>query len=255
MIDAAYLANAQRRYRLARAVELGCAAEDFDSHALTIADRPAISESLFVFQAVTFGTGTVVSIASDYREWVTDNAPEMHYRAMFPNVLLAPLAEEGKRRGEEIGWRSPNLSFIPGSDIAALPIPDGLVGRRVERDFHDAHVESGTFDNSLGDPGSQFVSTLWQYGFVLFDGETPAAVAGAYDDGIGLREIGVDVAREYRGRGLGPVVVTNLARLIRDEGCLPSYYCSPTNVRSHRNALSCGFVPVASGVRATKPRT
>ncbi len=253
-MDSAYFAEAQRRYRAARAVELGCTTADFESHALTIADRPAVSESLFVFQAVTFGTGTVVSIAPDYREWVTANAPEMHYRAMFPNVLLAPLAEEGKRRGEDLAWRSPNLSFIPGSEIAAVPVPEGLVGRRVERDFHDAHVESATFDNSLGGPGNTFVSALWQYGFVLFDGDTPAAVAGAYHDGDGLREIGVDVAREYRGRGLGPVVVTNLAALIREAGSLSTYYCSPTNVRSHRNALSCGFVPVASGVRVTKPR-
>lgn len=85
------------------------------------------------------------------------------------------------------------------------------------------------------------------FGTVLFDGETPAAVTGAYDDGEGLLEIGVDVARAYRGRGLGEAVVRHMAAAIHAEGMVPTYYCAPTNVRSHRTALTCGFVPIASG--------
>jgi hypothetical protein len=66
----------------------------------------------------------------------------------------------------------------------------------------------------------------------------------------------VDVARAYRGCGLGEVVVTTFARLIAGRGEIPAYYCAPTNVRSHRNALGSGFLPVASAARATagKPK-
>jgi len=83
------------------------------------------------------------------------------------------------------------------------------------------------------------------------DGDRIAAVAGAWDDSAGVSEIGVDVARDYRGRGLAPVVVTGLARLIADAGNVPTYYCAPTNIRSHRNAIASGFTPVASAARAT----
>jgi predicted GNAT family acetyltransferase len=86
------------------------------------------------------------------------------------------------------------------------------------------------------------------------DGGRPAAVAGGWDDCDGLLEIGVDVARDYRGRGLGIAVVSAMARLIADRGDIPTYYCGPTNVRSHRNALACGFVPVASAARVVRPR-
>lgn len=121
-------------------------------------------------------------------------------------------------------------------------------------DFYDRHIESNEFDNALGEYGQEYAASLWRFGFALFAGDVPVAVAGAYDDGEGLLEIGVDVARAHRGTGLAPVVVSNLARLIADEGRVPTYYCAPTNVRSHRNALACGFLPVASAARVTKPR-
>ena len=72
--------------------------------------------------ALTMGTGTVVSVRPDYLDWVRSNAPtDKHYRAVFPNVLMAPIAEEAVRRGETLGWRSPNLSFLPGKHPVARP--------------------------------------------------------------------------------------------------------------------------------------
>jgi hypothetical protein len=249
-----YFLEALDRYRAARARELGCTPLDFDSHALTITQRPADEPLKFALAAVTFGTGTVVSADAEYLDWVRANAPETHYRAMFPNVLLGPIVEEAKSRGENLGYRSPNLSFIPEAAPLALPMPSGLTGKRVGSEFREAHVASGTFDNALGEPGDDFVASLWKFGFVLFAGDAPAAVAGAYHDYDGVIEIGIDVARTYRGIGLARVAVTNLARIIADEGALPSYYCAPTNVRSHRNALACGFLPVASAARVTRDK-
>ncbi len=246
-----YFLSALDTYRAARAGELGCNPLDFDSHALTITARPAQSASNFILMAVTFGTGTALSVAPEYMDWVKSNAPEMHYRALFPNVLLGPLVEEAKSRGESIGYRSPNLSFLPESRPVALPLPPGLTGSRVGPEFRAGEVDSGDFDNALGEPGDEHVASLWRYGFVLYSGESPVAVAGAYRDYDGVMEIGIDVARSYRGIGLARVAVTNLAAIIADEGEVPSYYCSPTNVRSHRNALACGFLPVASVARAT----
>ena len=250
-----YFLSALDIYRAGRAEELGCTPLDFDSHSLTIVTRPPQSSSKFVLMAVTFGTGTALSVAPEYLDWVKSNAPEMHYRVLFPNVLFGPLVEEAKSRGESLGYRSPNLTFLPGSRPAALPLPHGISGSRVGPEFRAAHLESGDFDNALGEPGDEYVASLWRYGFVLYSGETPVAVAGAYRDYDGVMEIGIDVARSYRGIGLARVAVTNLAAIIADEGEVPSYYCSPTNVRSHRNALACGFLPVASIARATRTTT
>jgi RimJ/RimL family protein N-acetyltransferase len=64
-------------------------------------------------------------------------------------------------------------------------------------------------------------------------------------------EIGVDVAREARGQGFGPVVVRSLARRILESDNIPTYNCAAANIRSQRTALASGFVPVISsgGVR------
>jgi hypothetical protein len=252
-MSADYHQRALAAFRETRADFLGCSTADFDSHALTVCERPDGPYGKYVLSVMTFGTGTVAGVQPDYLEWVRENAPkDKHYRAMFPNVLLQPLADEAKRRGETLGWRAPNLIFLPAGEPVALPLPDGLRALPFEHAWREERFPSGEFHNALGeldDPDDEY----FRYGLALMDGETVAAVAGGWDDCNGLIEIGVDVARNYRGRGLGEVVVTNVAKLIADRGQIPTYYCAPTNVRSHRNALGSGFVPVASSVRATLP--
>lgn len=251
MTASAYFAEAIERYRATRAANLACSSEDFGRHELVIVERPATQPARFLLMALTFGTGTVVSVHPDYLDWVRANVPtDKHYRAMFPNVLLQPLAEEAARRGQLSGWRSPNLSFLPGAPPVAREVPGGLERRVVDASWRDRVWPTGEFHNSLGelDPPE---NEGFKFAVALMDGDTIAAVAGAWDDSPGFAEIGVDVARAYRGRGLGEVVVTQLAAEIASRGEVPTYYCAPTNVRSHRNALGCGFLPVASSCRVT----
>jgi RimJ/RimL family protein N-acetyltransferase len=251
----AYHRAALERYRETRAAILGCSVPDFDAHSLVVVERPPTQQERFLMMALTMGTGTVASVHPDYKQWVTENAPaDKHYRAMFPNALLQPLVEEARRRGQPAGWRSPNLSFLPAREPVALPVPDGLSVAVFDLAWRNHMWPLGEFHNALGEVNEPDDIAGFQYALAIMDGDTPAAVAGAWDDQPGLVEIGVDVARAYRGRGLGEVVVTNIARHIADQGNIPTYYCAPTNVRSHRNAIGSGFTPTASACRATFDR-
>lgn len=247
-----YFRGVMDLYRATRARAMGCKPEDFDRHELVIVDRPSAQPERFLMMALTFGTGTVLSVHPDFTHWVRQNAPtDKHYRAMFPNVLVQPLTEEAARRGRPAGWRSPNLSFLPARLPVALPVPEGLRVEVFDLAWRNRMWPRGEFHNALGEVNEVDEGAGFHYALAIMDGDVPAAVAGAWDDQPGLVEIGVDVARAYRGRGLGEVVVTNIARHITDHGNIPTYYCAPTNVRSHRNALGSGFIPVASACRAT----
>lgn len=248
-----YFLNALDRYRITRADFVGCDVDDFDREDLVIVEKRPHPGAKHLAIALTFGTGTVVSVAADYLEWTRANAPrDKHYRAMFPNALLQPLKEEGARRGESIDWRSPNLSFLPTAAPSAIRLPPEFTGLEFGRDWRDQIFPTGEFHNALGeldDPDN----ANFRYGFAILHDGRPAAVAGGWDDfGNDITEIGVDVARGFRGMGLAPVVVTNLAAMIAARGEIPAYYCAPTNIRSHRNAIACGFTPVASAARAVR---
>jgi len=124
-------------------------------------------------------------------------------------------------------------------------LPPGYSIKPVEREWMALHRPSNVFDNALGEPDELDRVEKTTRGFAALDsaGE-PAAVAGWWHDEHGRDEIGVDVRRDARGLGLAKVVVIAASRAIVEAGGAPFYSCGATNIRSHRNALACGFLPV-----------
>ena len=232
--------------RSALAGDLGCEIGAFATNALTIVSRPEPQvRHPAVALIVTFGTGTVVSVEPAYREFVEAHAPEQHYRALY-EALLRPLVEEGERRGDPLTARYPNLGFTLARRRRVV-VPEGYRLVAEGRPFADAHLPGGQFQNALSEPSRPEGLDQFSDALVLYDaaGE-PAAVAGAFRDAPGLLEIGLDVARNHRGRGLATVVVRAMAADILRRGLVPTYFCGATNVRSHRTALASGFLPALS---------
>lgn len=243
------------RFRAVRARELGVPESAFASNELTVVERSADALEPYVLLALTLGTGTVVSVEPQYLEWVRDNPPSPHFRAFF-NPFLHPLVEHAAGDGDSLAWRGPSLGFLLSSPPTPPVIPGGFSLAEIDQAWRSGYVEIGAFSNALGDPGDTFVDSIWQFGLALVTGDgTPAAVAGAYNDGDGVLEIGVDVARDYRGQGFANIVVSAMAARILELGTLPTYYCAPTNIRSQRTALGCGFLPAFSQGRVTRRKT
>lgn len=240
------------RFRAECARQLGCDESAFDSHALTLVPRPATCRYTNLALVGTFGTGTVVSVEPSYLEWALAHTPERHFLALRPSEFLGPFLAEAERRGDRGIVSGTALGFV-GAELPPEPsLPTGVSVMRIDRDWRAARLESGVFDNSLGEFGEAFPEEYWRFGITLAgaDGE-PMAVAGAYDDGQDLLEIGVDVHHDHRGKGLGLAIVSTLSRVIHERGLTATYFCAASNVRSHRTALACGFVPVRThtGVR------
>lgn len=211
----------------------------FDSERLTFVDR-SNSTPWYTAYAVTFGTGTVMSIDPAYRAFAEANAPEKHYRAMSATFLRA-IADEARRRGQDFAFYAPSLCFTIGSDPPDLPLPSGWEFREHDAAWMNAEQQHHGFENGVGEPGRDGREFRNRFALVLYDeAGKPAAVAGAFDT-FGMLEIGIDVVRQQRGRGLGRLAVSTLGREIMRRGGIPFYGCSPTNIRSHLTAESSGF--------------
>jgi RimJ/RimL family protein N-acetyltransferase len=229
--------------REAIAKAFGVPISAFDSEQLTFVDRQD-SIPVVTLKAITFGTGTVISIDPAYRQFAEANAPAKHYRAMSVPFLRS-IVEEGKRRGEELEVRAPGLGFTIGTEPPYLTVPAGFQLREHDTDWMAAEQQNGRFENGVGEPGDRREFTN-RFALAFYDDAgSPAAVAGAFET-YGMIEIGIDVARPYRGRGLGRLAVSTLAREIMRRAEVPFYSCPPTNIRSHRTAESSGFRPVMS---------
>lgn len=244
------------RYRASRARSLGCDVAAFETNDLTIVPRPETALEPFVLLALTFGTGTVVSVEEQYIDFVRKLAPSPHHRAFAAPYLMQPLVDHAAAQGRDLAWRGPNLAFLPAEPLPPLAMPPGLRVERVDAAWRESRLSGGQFSNALGDPGEDaYADETWRYALALLDADRkPAAVAGAWYDDEEFLEIGVDVARAYRGQGLGRFIVTALAADIEAARKTPTYYCSPTNIRSQRTALSCGFMPISSAVKVAVRR-
>ena len=81
-------------------------------------------------------------------------------------------------------------------------------------------------------------------------------MAGASCDSPIMWQIGINVAPEERGRGIGTMLVTLLKNEILSRGILPFYGTSMSHLASQRVALGAGFVPawvelITSGIDNT----
>jgi hypothetical protein len=240
-----------RAAREAVASGLRCDAGAFDSEELVFVDRPE-SSPWYTATAVTFGTGTVVSIDPAYRELAEANRPEKHYRAMSTGFLGA-IAAEGERRGAKLMWWPPSLCFTVAEEPPELAPPAGFEIREHDAEWMNAEMANGRFENGVGASGKDGREFRNRFALALHDASgEPAAVAGAFET-WGMMEIGVDVVRAHRGLGLGRLVVSAMAREIMRRGEVPFYGCGATNIRSHRTAESCGLRIVLADAFVSAP--
>lgn len=109
-----------------------------------------------------------------------------------------------------------------------------------------AFRENNPFKRALGfsptQPDRIAVAALKKTGNPLKP-ENIAGMAGVSEDGAYLWQIGIDVIREYEGRGLATDLVTKLKEEVLRRGKIPFYGTSESHTVSQTVALKAGFVP------------
>lgn len=230
--------------RAAIAGQAGCDVGAFLREQLTVVQRPEPPLWPFTGMMATFGTGTVVSVTEPFVDWARGLKLEKHFYALG---LSDAMAREGERQGVKLEAWPPGLTWSLGREPEAPVAPRGLKLARMDKDWMTARQNEGVFHNACGAPEQTHRTWRNKFAYALVDESgAPAAIAGVFDT-AGLWEIGIDVARAHRGRGLAPLVVSAATHAILDEGKTPYYACGVGNIRSQRTALASGFVP-ACGV-------
>ena len=81
-------------------------------------------------------------------------------------------------------------------------------------------------------------------GVGAFDGDKLIGLSGCSADAEKMWQIGVDVLPEYRRKGIASAMTAKLALEILARGKVPFYCSAWSNIRSVRNAIKSGFLPV-----------
>ena len=84
------------------------------------------------------------------------------------------------------------------------------------------------------------------------DGRKIVGMSGASADAPGMWQVGIDVLPEYRGRGLGTLLVRGLCHEVQKRGAMPFYGTSLSNIHSQNIACQCGFAPAWVAVSTRK---
>lgn len=233
--------------REALAAEMGCAAEDYRSHQVTVVVRPAGSREPHLALVTTMGSGSVVSVR-DARlvDWVREHAPPANRNQQ---VFLPSFLEGLATHARELGYHDAKSHSASGGCVLAQlhdspPLPPGFVLREISLAEQSALRSGGAFDNALGEPDEhrRIAATRTAFAVDAPDGGT-AAVCGIWEQYPGIDEIGLDVVREHRGRGIAAVLTIHATHWIRQDDRWPIYTYGFTNVRSMNNALRCGYRP------------
>lgn len=233
-------------FKTAFAAQLGCDVTALDSNALTVVERPHDSREHHLAIVATCGTGSVLSVRDTrLADWARGQSLETHYRIFLPSFLegMAAYARDlgyaGTRshspsEGMVLAEDLPAANLAPGHRIAELPLAE------------QERLRPGLqFENALGEPTEREKIAGMREAFGVFapDGSL-AGVAGVWDQYPGLDEIGLDVVRAHRGKGLARALTIHATRWVRAQGRWPIYTYGITNVRSMNNGLTCGYRPL-----------
>ena len=187
---------------------------------------------------VSYGSNVVACCAEELVEpvtaWLVQDRP-LHYCFETPTLygLSRILEPHGALVCYQAEYFLPDVDAVYGANLSC-PYELRILG---PDDFRDLYVPA--WSNALCSERPQ----LDVLGVGAYDGDTLVGLAGCSADCASMWQIGIDVLPSYRRQGIAAALTNRLARETFARGKVPFYCAAWSNVRSVRNALTCGFKP------------
>lgn len=237
------------------AIEYNCAREAFDSseNILTVSKnlpgrRQYIKDSFF-FKMATFGQNAVISADERLHPFLLEYIKEKNGHFLFEHHNLRGIEEELNRYGKKL-WQTHHM-YLPATQIT--PVSELAPVKWFETEDIFPLYNDKQFSNALC---SRFLPERPDMlAVAAYNGDEIIGLAGCSADTPILWQIGIDVNREYRGRGIGTYLVTLLKNEIIKRGKIPFYGTSLTNLYSQNIALNSGFFPAWVEIATIEDKT
>lgn len=188
------------------------------------------------FGIVSLGQGAVVSATASLLDTVRHVFARADRDSVFEVGRLGRIADRVAMSGQRVF--GPIHLFAASSGDARTVAPPTGVRVKVEDPEVLSRLDSGDWPHSLPErPGRPI------RGVAVARSGRVIGIATAAEDAPRLWQIGIDVAPDRRGNGVGKALTAALARVVLDAGAVPYYGTAVANIPSIRTALSAGFWP------------
>ena len=208
---------------------------------------PRREESLDV---VSMGAGVIVTATRIWMPWVTTLFRNVKPDEAFGMELLGECAR--RARGYAHRLHGPQLFHVT-SVQDWRPVRGIPAQYRIEVGDKELlrSVDQASFPHGRIAPGLIRQGRDVPVAALAIHREQVVGVATFSTDSDSLWQIGIDVIRKHRGRGLGVALTSRATRVVLDRGRVPYYATSAANITSRRTAQSAGFYPCWTSVYTT----
>lgn len=190
---------------------------------------------------VSLGTGGVVCVDKPHIAWAEDVFGGASRDEIFMPDRIGKMAELIKPEGLTLYGPFPRFA-VSHASLEQVDPPEGFSVRVVDQAGADSIESREHWANAIYLDPSQTARPTMVAAIAEYGGEV-VGVCGASADSPTMWQLGIDVLPEHQGRGIAPALVCATALAALDEGKLPYYGTSSSNVPSMRTALAVGFKP------------
>jgi len=193
----------------------------------------------------SLGRGGIVCVDEGHlalAEEVFRPAPTSTRDELFMPDRMGKMAELVRPEGLVLYGPFPRFA-VSHSTVTHVEAPVSYSVRVVDQKGADAIGQRARWNNAIYKVPTETVRPTMIAAIAEQKGDI-VGVCGASSDSPFMWQLGIDVAPEHQGRGLAPALTSAVAEAVLDDGKMPYYGTSATNIPSMRTALAAGFKPM-----------